>query len=261
MKAIYKGIEFEIESEKDMKMLLDYSGNIEPEIEPFIWKQEKTAKKKTAKIVTLPNFTSDGTRKRKMWTKEEDKWLMENKDNVPHRTLAKTLGRKKNAIKMRVWYLSHPHSPVEVQPSKKYKNAHKIKHLNDFHKKVLGYLKDGTKQKDVAKLMRVSLPTVYNLTYTFKKMGLLQDINLRWNNMPSDTSGWDFAIVPKDKMDVAVDLIKSCATHKSSLSYNDIMTYLGLKEQEVRPFMIDVFNKQKINGYKVNLVDNKLVFV
>jgi hypothetical protein len=139
----------------------------------------------------------------------------------------------------------------------KKKKGRVSKEINDFDTKLIGYLKSGASQSDAAKLMNVDIKKVYDLTYIYKQMGLLPNKSF---HSRKDNASWSFDFVASDKQIMAKELILACSKNRNTLSPRDVVTFLGLSEKEVRPFMIDVFNQQKKLGYKVKLENDNLVF-
>jgi hypothetical protein len=269
MKMRYKDVEFEIESVSDIDMIFEHikKGEVSPpqkELLPFHSGPSVTRIKIKKEKLKL----TGKNRNHKYWSVEEDRYLLANM-NKKNGELSKKLGRKRSAVRRRKQYLLTQGDKVPdkrprwTDESSIVKSGKKPFVMNDFHKKTIGYLKEGKLQEDVAKLMSVSLRKIYNLSYTYRQMGLLPKIDyikIRKQQVKSSFDDVIFATVPANKMDAAKDLVRGCIKSKCALTVKDCGTYLGLSQSEALAFLVDLFNQQSKLGYKVKLSNDKAVF-
>jgi transposase len=130
---------------------------------------------------------------------------------------------------------------------------------------IIKLLATGKSYSDVAKETGLKLSSVYNIAYKARRDGILKMAHTLPKRIVEkigveDISTAVFSMIPKDKLDVARNMISACSKTKSKITTADCVTFFGLSVGESRAFMIDVFQQQSKYGYKVLLEKDKLVF-
>ena len=295
MKANYKGVEFDVNSTEDIDMLLEHAT-----------KKVDTVHKSAAKVFEAPKtrkYTRSGkyakktptgrlkynmvdvekpivgkARTKKWWTPKERKWLMENKDTLPISVLAKSLGRKIDAVRQRIVILSKTvkkntwddaPAPIPKMTTKK-KRKYTRKLSKAAYAKILPDLikmiNEGKNGQEIADKLGVTKRYVFDKAYILRKKGLINVAKIQRVDRPTakvqkitdEVTGFDF--IPKDRQAIFRDFLKSCHDNKATLSVNELIAYGGIAPSEVKSLMIDIFNQQKKLGYKVAIKNDKLVF-
>jgi hypothetical protein len=237
IKAVFKGIEFEIEDKEQLDFL---TGVVEENIVEDFDNEIRVSLKKVRP-------TRRQSRKRRVWTRDEDAFLIAN-EGKSIRQLKKALGRSKMAIRVRLCKLKSKRAKVVEKVKPKEPKKGRRRKWSHFTEEEDAFIKENASKMTVyalaKKLGRRASSTYGRIVKLGLGKGEMHDSLEKRTTRAKKALTFDALAKHPDLQQVASDLVISCAEQKTSLKLKDLVDILDLEPGEAKVLLVDIFNSQ-----------------